>query len=56
VQDIRESGYHGDIPRVLKNLLRFQSRFGFKMLKKGPVSKLLMSLSYTYNKVVYGFK
>lgn len=38
--------YTGEIPSVLRKMLHFQSSFSSQILKKGVISKMLMSASY----------
>lgn len=44
-----ESFGQTDWPKVILNMAEFQSKFSQKVLSNGPISKILMSLSYIYN-------
>jgi glycosyltransferase involved in cell wall biosynthesis len=50
LSDITQSGFSGDVPAVIRSMIRWQSLFPLKMLRFGPVSKFLMFLNYIYNK------
>ncbi len=41
-KDIRDAGYQGEIPAVIKNIIVVQQRIGLKSLKNGIRSKLAM--------------
>lgn len=48
--DITESGYEGDIPRIIRSMILAQRRVPRSMLRKGVISKTLMFLHYIANK------
>jgi glycosyltransferase involved in cell wall biosynthesis len=48
VNDIRNAGFNGPLPVVTTYVLNWQRRIPFNLLRKGPVSKLLMSLSFLF--------
>ncbi|HTD93636.1 MAG TPA: glycosyltransferase family 2 protein [Chitinophagaceae bacterium] len=45
LEDIRKH-YQGELPSIFVKMLRFQCRFSLQVLRKGVLSKLLMSFSY----------
>lgn len=49
-QDIRKAGYTDSIPVAIQKLIRFQSKFSLKILRIGPLSKLLMVVCYLFNR------
>lgn len=46
VADIRSTGYDGVVPQTLINIIEFQKKIPYALLKKGAFSKLMMSLCY----------
>lgn len=50
--DIRSTGYNGDIPPVLFTIMKFQKLLPEKLLKNGVFSKVAMSICYSLNKGV----
>jgi glycosyltransferase involved in cell wall biosynthesis len=47
MEDIRQNGVLAEeLPDVLRHMLRFQQKFSLSLLRIGPLSKILMSLSY----------
>jgi len=55
LNEIRGAGYTGQVPVVILNILAFQKRFSYSLLKLGVFSKSLMVCSYGYNKVSDSF-
>lgn len=49
LSDITDSGYIGDIPHAIRNIVKVQSRLPKWMYKKGLASKISMALSYIFN-------
>ncbi|MGZ5247546.1 MAG: glycosyltransferase family 2 protein [Flavitalea sp.] len=46
IQDIRDSGYNGEIPPVIDHIIREQNKLGTTILKNGVGSKLYMFVNY----------
>jgi len=49
--DIAVAGYKGQVPRVLKKMISFQTKFPYRVLKFGVISKSLMLASYVVNRM-----
>lgn len=56
VNEIKIAGYQGNIPLTIINLIQFQQKIPFAVLRFGPASKSLMMVSYTYNKLTNRFR
>ncbi|HTE24674.1 glycosyltransferase family 2 protein [Flavitalea sp.] len=56
LNEIKEAGYTGKIPVAIINLIKFQQKFHYSILKFGPASKTLMFASYTHNKLTNSFR
>ena len=54
--EIAMAGYNGPIPGALINIIKFQSRFPYRLLKFGPAAKVLMMASYLHNKLSGNFR
>ena len=50
VEEIRESGYSGEIPAAILSMVRWQRKLPLWLWKLGPVSKVGMWLNYRFNK------
>ena len=50
VNQIRIAGWEGDIPSEIIKMINFQKPFGKKLLRFGPASKALMSISFITNR------
>lgn len=48
--DITEAGYNGPIPEVILSIIRIQKKIPGRMLKTGPISKMLMTAAYLKTK------
>jgi len=44
--DIKASGYLGEIPKLIRMMIRFQQRIPLAVLKIGPLSKFFMMISF----------
>lgn len=47
-QELKEAGLEGPVPALVEQILQRQRLFPLSLLKIGPVSKLLMALSYAF--------
>jgi hypothetical protein len=50
VSDLRSSGLKGDIPIPVLQMLTLQRQFPLRLLRIGPLSKMLMSFAYLFRK------
>jgi glycosyltransferase involved in cell wall biosynthesis len=50
VSDLRTSGLKGDIPIPVLQMLTLQRQFPLRLLRIGPLSKMLMSFAYLFRK------
>jgi glycosyltransferase involved in cell wall biosynthesis len=50
LEEISESGYHGEIPAAVLSMIRWQQLLPLRLWRIGPVSKLGMWLNYLVNK------
>ena len=48
VEQIRSTGYTGDVPAIIQSMIRFQSRWPKRLLKNGWISKGLMGIHYLF--------
>jgi glycosyltransferase involved in cell wall biosynthesis len=46
IQDIHSAGYTADIPGAIQFIINFQKHYSLKILEKGALSKLLMTVCY----------
>lgn len=46
IKDIHAAGYTGDIPGAIQFIIKFQKQFSSKILNKGAISKMLMTVCY----------
>jgi glycosyltransferase involved in cell wall biosynthesis len=56
IDEIKIAGYEGNIPEAIINLIKFQRKVPFSLLKFGPASKSLMIASYTHNTLTNSFR
>ncbi|HTF28668.1 MAG TPA: hypothetical protein VK625_07475, partial [Flavitalea sp.] len=49
--DIAAAGYKGQVPQVLQNMISFQTKFPYRLLKLGVFSKSFMLASYIVNRM-----
>ena len=51
VQKISSSGYFGEIPEIIENIINVQKKIPGTILNTGGLSKILMSFSFFYKKI-----